>query len=154
MKIQTIPKRSAKEKAGWLLAVAFCLVMAIGLAVTHPDSSIISFDEGFHGGGALAIREYLLYYTRHAVPGGNPHYLVREFVNGIALYPPLWAVSAALFSLIFGASVFVFRLVTSGFYILVTLLIYWAVIRAGRRGGEEMRGMAAFPIAEITLQLK
>ncbi|MBU6389266.1 phospholipid carrier-dependent glycosyltransferase [Patescibacteria group bacterium] len=134
MKISLSPsvRKPAKEKAGWLLAIAFAFAAGIVLAATHPDSSVISFDEGFHGGGAFAVREYLLYLVHYPVLSIAPKYLVREFFNGLALYPPLWAATGGLASLVFGASVVVFRAVTTGCYILTLLLVYWAVKKVTR----------------------
>ncbi len=118
-----------KRIPNWLyVVVGSCLAAAI-LILTHPKGAIISFDEGFHGGAALFLRQVIHMWLGEPSFVSSPIYLEREFANGITLYPPLWTGLATLLSLIFGPYTSVFRLATSVFYVASILLAYWFIIR-------------------------
>ncbi len=112
-------KRNSRE---WWLVLGGAVLAAVIIALTHPRGAIISFDEGFHGGGALFFQElarFALGLTHH-----TPHYIEGEFANGITLYPPLWTGLAALLGFVFGASTAIYRATTLIFYVVGIVMTY------------------------------
>lgn len=114
----------------WCFVFIGAAALATLIALTHPSGTIISFDEGFHGGAALYFDQVVRQFFGWSTTTLNPDYIQREFSNGITLYPPLWTVVATKLSLVFGPSTDVFRAATSMFYVLALMLIYWFVVKA------------------------
>ena len=116
----------------WLLVFLGAVIASVIIAIFHQQSAIISFDEGFHGGGALflnqAFHHYILQQKTTSIS-----YLLGEFANGITLYPPLWAMVAAGVSLVFGPTTEVFRLSTGVFYVASIMTVYFLVKLATKR---------------------
>lgn len=99
------------------------LVIWVLLAINHPTTSIVSFDEGFHGGSAL----WQIELVKTLLAGGDIHsadYLRSEFNNGVIFYPPLWNILAVTLGLIFGPSTDVFRFATTIFGLLTLILTF------------------------------
>jgi len=118
--------RLLKRIPVWVWLFLYVCVISVVIAETHGSGSIISFDEGFHGGAVLAFRQLIL-YELHIGGAIRPTYLIGEFINGVTLYPPLWSSVATFLSFIFGRSVGVFRDATLIFYGLAILFTYWFV---------------------------
>lgn len=114
----------------WCFVLLGASIIASTLALTHPSGTIISFDEGFHGGAALYFDQVVRQFLGWTTPSIAPDYIQREFSNGVTLYPPLWTIVATKLSLIFGPSTEAFRAATSVFYIVALMLVYWFVVKA------------------------
>ncbi len=116
-----------------MMAVIGSVVATLLVALTHRTSSIISFDEGFHGGAALYLHQFIIAAIHHHDPYHSLKYLFGEFANGVTLYPALWALIAACLSLIFGPTIGVFRATTSLFYCISLIFTYFFVTKATKQ---------------------
>jgi 4-amino-4-deoxy-L-arabinose transferase-like glycosyltransferase len=120
------------RKYHYLLIILFALGAASALALTHPLSALVSFDEGFHGGAVVFVQQ-MVHYVFHNLPY-RPTPLIGEFTNGLTLYPPTWTIVASFLALIFGPTAEVIRFGTSIFYIAIIVFTYWFVLKAiGRK---------------------
>lgn len=127
-------------------------VAALALALTHPADSVISFDEGFHGGSALFLFEAIRHVLGLTSLADHPVYLYREFTNGVTLYPPLWKITAAALAFVFGPSTATFRATTSLFYGAALMLTAWfaaAATRSRRAGAIALIVLATMPMVMI-----
>lgn len=97
----------------------FILIWGYWNISSHSPNSIVSWDEGFHGGSALFISESLrnnFNFLEHT-------YILNDFKNGIIWYLPLWVSLAGLLGAIFGPSLEIFRFSTFVFATLSLLLV-------------------------------
>lgn len=117
----------------------FVSTLIISLAIwaylvvsTHQKDSVVSWDEGFHGGTALFISESL----KHNLNFSEFTYILNDFKNGMIWYLPLWSSTAGILGAIFGPSVEIFRMATLFFAILsIVLVAYFAKNIAGNKAG-------------------
>lgn len=112
-------KQSARTLFFSVLLVIFISVWAIWIIKTHVAGSIVSWDEGFHGGAALYLTEVI----KSGFNFDKYGYILDEFKNGVIWYPPLWLVVAGVMGVIFGPSVEIYRFSTLVFSILSLSLI-------------------------------
>ena len=83
-------------------------IWAYWVIESHPKHSIVSWDEGFHGGSALFVSEGL----RNNFHFLDFTYILNDFKNGIIWYPPLWLIVAGLLGVILEPSVELYRFAT------------------------------------------
>lgn len=116
-----------KNLTSWNIWRVFLLLFGIGWLLSlihgHQPNSIISFDEGFHGGIALYVAKVVGKLFSHGSVRGLS-YLRGEFNNGIIFYPPLWTVAAGFLGFLFGPSTAVFRLTTALFALASGVIVY------------------------------
>lgn len=124
--------------------IALSCVLAIVwffMLSNHPYSSLISFDEGFHGGSVIWEMELIKKFLA-GESLGSVEYIRREFNNGAIYYPPLWNVVAMIFGILFGASTAVFRSATVFISLLTLVAAYWLA----RRDSDQKTSLAAATI--------
>ncbi|MBI3342206.1 glycosyltransferase family 39 protein [Candidatus Curtissbacteria bacterium] len=124
--------------------VTICLLVGVFLwaliiSETHPSGTWVSWDQGFHAGGAL----YLSKTLQSGLDFGRYKYIFDDFAIGIYMYPHLWLLVAGICGAILGPSLGVFRLATMLFAIASILLIAAFTKRYG--------GTKALIIAVMTL---
>lgn len=109
-----------------LKTLLFVAALFIGVIVwgnwiiySHPQNSIVSWDEGFHGGAALFISESL----KDSFSFQKYTYILNDFKNGAIWYPPLWLFLAGPLGALFGPSVEIYRFTTLIFAIFSIFLL-------------------------------